>query len=213
MANVPFITNTFGTASGILMFPDNYQARPQTFQPTDSTAVTVGAKKVVKAGTIWPSNDTNAQGVVLYDVDVTNGTASGALLFEGSIKTSKLPAAPDAAAIAALPRITFFGAITAVVASTVTGLTAPVKAATPVALAAISLSNGLVKQSLTWDPADAAFGAATVYKAIIVVTAPTGKVIGSTLEVTIAGASTVDEVVAADGSSATITATFPATAA
>lgn len=110
MANQPFVTKTYGTDSGILMYPDNYQAFANTFLPTDTTAVDVEGRKVIKAGTIWPANDATARGVVFKDVDVTDGAAAGAVLFEGSVKVSKLPAAPDAAAKTALPRITFFGA-------------------------------------------------------------------------------------------------------
>jgi len=110
MSNMPFTTKTFGTPTGILMYPDEYQAHAQTFLTTDKTAVDVEGRKVIKAGTIWPANDASAKGVVFYDVDVTDGAATGALLFEGAVKVSKLPAEPAAAAKTALPRITFFGA-------------------------------------------------------------------------------------------------------
>ena len=108
MANVAVNTNSYSTPKGILMFPDEYQAFPNTFEPTDPTAVTVGTKKIVRAGTIWPANDATAKGVVFYDVDVTGGTGTGAILFEASVKTSKLPVAPATTARTALPRITFF---------------------------------------------------------------------------------------------------------
>lgn len=110
MPNMPFTTKSFGTPGEILMYPDRYQAIAQTFLTTDKTAVEVEGRKIIKAGTIWPANDATARGVVFHDVDITDGAASGALLFEGAIKVSKLPAEPDAAAKAALPRITFFGA-------------------------------------------------------------------------------------------------------
>jgi hypothetical protein len=110
MSNMPFNTKTFGTPVEILMYPDEYQAHPQTFLTTDKTAVDVEGRKIIKAGTIWPANDATAKGVVFHDVDVTDGAATGALLFEGSVKVRMLPAEPDAAAKAALPRITFFGA-------------------------------------------------------------------------------------------------------
>lgn len=215
MANVPYTISTYGTTTGILMFPDNYQAMPKTFRPDDATAVTVGSRKVIKAGTIWPANDATAKGIVFHDVDVTDGSATGALLFEASIKTSKIPATPSANAKAALPKITFFGlASTPVETATITGLTAPVKAATPVAKADLTVSVGaLTVQSLTWAPADSAFEASTAYTATIVVVPNTAYIIDADLEVTIATATTVTETVAADGLSATIVCTFPATAA
>ena len=55
MANVQMTKQIFTSATGILMFPDNYQAKPHTFDPTDATAVAVGTKKVIKAGTIYPT--------------------------------------------------------------------------------------------------------------------------------------------------------------
>ncbi|TAN64781.1 hypothetical protein WS9_013385 [Paraclostridium sordellii 8483] len=74
---------------------------------TQANSTTVGTRKIVKAGTIIPSNNATAKGVVLYDVDVTDGDESGALVIHGFIDKSKLPAQPDSAAIAALKQITF----------------------------------------------------------------------------------------------------------
>lgn len=74
---------------------------------TQANAVTVDNKKIVKAGTILPANDATAKGVVLYDVDVTDGDETGALVIHGFIDKSKLPVTPDAAAITALPMIKF----------------------------------------------------------------------------------------------------------
>ncbi|MBS6025622.1 MAG: hypothetical protein KIB00_16220 [Paeniclostridium sordellii] len=74
---------------------------------TQANSTTVGTRKIVKAGTIIPANNATAKGVVLYDVDVTDGDESGALVIHGFIDKSKLPAQPDSAAITALKQITF----------------------------------------------------------------------------------------------------------
>ncbi|CEQ10684.1 hypothetical protein UT300013_32840 [Paraclostridium sordellii] len=74
---------------------------------TQANSTTVGTRKIVKAGTIIPANNATAKGVVLYDVDVTDGDESGALVIHGFIDKSKLPAQPDSAAITALPMIKF----------------------------------------------------------------------------------------------------------
>lgn len=74
---------------------------------TQDNATTVGTKKIVKAGTILPANDATAKGVVLYDVDVTNGDETGALVIHGFIDKSKIPVQPEATAITALPMIKF----------------------------------------------------------------------------------------------------------
>ncbi|CEQ09746.1 Uncharacterised protein [[Clostridium] sordellii] len=74
---------------------------------TQANSTTVGTRKIVKAGTIIPANNATAKGVVLYDVDVTDGDEIGALVIHGFIDKSKLPAQPDSAAITALPMIKF----------------------------------------------------------------------------------------------------------
>ena len=109
MANMPYKIESYGAATGILMYPDQYQAHAQTFLTTDKTATNVNGRKIIKAGTIWPANDNTAVGVVFADVDVTDGTATGALIFEGTIKVSKLPAEPQTTAKTVLTRITFVG--------------------------------------------------------------------------------------------------------
>ena len=111
MANVPYVQKSYGTSKGILMYPDNYQAFPQTFDKTTHAALVadVEGRSIIKAGTIFPANDATAKGIVFTDVDVTDGAATGAVLFEGSVNVKKLPAAPATAAKTALPRITFFG--------------------------------------------------------------------------------------------------------
>lgn len=108
MANMPFVEKEFSTPKQILMFPDKYQAFPQTFIPGDTTAVTVNGRSIIKAGTIWPANDDTARGVVFYDCDVTDGAAAGAVIFEAAIRVNRVPAAPSDEAKAALPRITWF---------------------------------------------------------------------------------------------------------
>lgn len=103
------IQNEYTSAKQILMFPDHYVAVPQKFTKNDAAVTTTAdGKKIMKAGTIYPANDATAKGVVLYDVDVTNGDANGALVVHGFVKESKLPEVPDAAAKTALNMIKFF---------------------------------------------------------------------------------------------------------
>jgi hypothetical protein len=108
MSTVGIIEREFVTPHGILQHP-GFEAFANTFLTTDTTAVTENGKKLVKAGTVWPANDTTAKGVVLYDCDVTNGTSTGAVVYAGDINLAKIPAAPVTAAKTALPRITWFG--------------------------------------------------------------------------------------------------------
>ena len=104
---VEYNKQDYTTAKQILVFPDHYVAVAQTFLSNDSAAVTEDGRKIIKAGTIYPSNDANAIGVVFNDMDVTNGDRTGAVIIHGFIKTAALPVAPDAAAKEALKQISF----------------------------------------------------------------------------------------------------------
>ena len=58
--------------------------------------------KYVKMGTIFPSNDANAVGIVYEDVDVTTGNMPGSVVTKGVVYTNRLPVAPASAARTAL---------------------------------------------------------------------------------------------------------------
>ena len=67
--------------------------------------------KFLKAGTPFPSNDADCKGYVLHTYDVTNGSQSAAIIFEGSIDNKILVengVTVSEAAKAATPRVTFF---------------------------------------------------------------------------------------------------------
>ena len=114
-----FITKSYGNNINILAFPDHYVAVPVVVDSTGIVANSDG-KKIVKAGTIMgggfttiktekaiEDNTATAEGVLLYDVDVTYGDHAGAVVIHGFVSKHKLPTAPDATAIAALKQITF----------------------------------------------------------------------------------------------------------
>ena len=74
-------------------------------------AADANGKKIVKAGTPFPANDSTCKGYLLHDVDVTQGDAPGTYIFEGSIDNKKLTETEvtvSAEAKAATPRVTFF---------------------------------------------------------------------------------------------------------
>lgn len=118
---VKFIQEDYGNTKEILMFPDHYVAHAHTFLKDDAAAATVDGKKIIKAGTIYPSNDAKAVGVVLYDVDVTNGDESGAIVVHGFVNAKKIPAQPAAAALAALNMIKFYNATNAPITQVANG--------------------------------------------------------------------------------------------
>ena len=104
---VEYKSQDYTTGKQILVFPDHYVCVAHTFNKDDAAAATVDGRKIIKAGTIYPTNDASAKGIVFNDMDVTNGDATGALLIHGFVKTAALPAAPQAAAKTALKQIEF----------------------------------------------------------------------------------------------------------
>lgn len=61
--------------------------------PASGSLVTVddnGAKHV-KMGSVFPSNDANAIGIVYEDVDVTTGAMPGSVVTKGEVIESRLP--------------------------------------------------------------------------------------------------------------------------
>lgn len=103
------IEREFGQGKTILKYFDYKGAAcviPSAGVEADDTG-----KKIVKAGTPFPSNDSSCKGYLLHDVDVTQGDAPGTYIFEGSIDNKKLTEAGvtvSAEAKAATPRVTFF---------------------------------------------------------------------------------------------------------
>lgn len=78
--------------------------------PIDSTASYVttlaNGRKVVKAGTVIPSNDANAVGICHWDAYLDEND-SMTIVLHGFIKVASMPSAPSAQAKAALPQIYF----------------------------------------------------------------------------------------------------------
>ena len=105
------VTEYGAPAKQILAIPDHYVAlgfkHNKATSGDEGLAVLEGGRYIVKAGTIYPSNDANAIGVILNDYDVTDGDQMMAVVIHGFIKVAALPAIPSANAISALKQITF----------------------------------------------------------------------------------------------------------
>ena len=65
-------------------------------------------KKIVPAGTVWPSNDEDAFGLTYKTVDVTDGDKEVAVVYSATINSNRLPDEIDEDAFAALRNITFY---------------------------------------------------------------------------------------------------------
>ncbi len=84
-------------------FLDSEECVRKTTEIPQSMATTAAnGSKYVKAGTIFPSNDANAVGIVYEDVDVTTGNMPGSVVYAGRVISGRLPVVPAAAAKTAL---------------------------------------------------------------------------------------------------------------
>ena len=70
-----------------------------TFSKSSSLAVEENGRKIIKGGTIYPSNDASAKGIVFHDVDVTDGDKSEALMVGGVYLADKLSAVVNSGAL------------------------------------------------------------------------------------------------------------------
>ena len=75
--------------------------------PTTLATTASDGTKYVKMGTIFPSNDGNAIGIVYEDVDVTSGAMPGSVVTKGEVYKDKLPTAPETTAVNALEALGF----------------------------------------------------------------------------------------------------------
>lgn len=68
---------------------------------TGATTADDGSK-YVPMGTIWPSNDGSAEGIVYEDIDVTTGDMPGSVVLAGRVYEDRLPVSIATAAKTAL---------------------------------------------------------------------------------------------------------------
>lgn len=71
----------------------------KTFEGTQAMATVDGNKKIIKAGTVVPTNNASAKGIVFEDVDITLYEKRPiSVIVAGRVLGNKLPVAVDAAA-------------------------------------------------------------------------------------------------------------------
>lgn len=106
-------TIAYDSAKHILAMPDHYvsiarKAKKVIKAPeAGGMVVKEGDRFIIKAGTIYPSNNNKAIGVVLQDYDVTESDASMAIVLHGFIRADRLPILPSDAALKNLRMIYF----------------------------------------------------------------------------------------------------------
>lgn len=91
-------TGTVYAPGWFLADNENCERRTATIKHDDEQAKTVeNGGKYVPAGSIYPSNDGSAEGIVYEDVDVTSGDMPGSVVFKGSIYKDRLPSLESSA--------------------------------------------------------------------------------------------------------------------
>ena len=88
-------------AAGYFLAHEECERKTREISQTGATTASDGSK-YVKAGTLYPSNDANAVGIVYEDVDVTTGNMPGSVVLSGVVYLDRLPVAPASAAKTAL---------------------------------------------------------------------------------------------------------------
>lgn len=104
------IVKEYGQDKTILKYFD-YKAFTCLVPQSMAGSADANGLKIVKAGTPFPANNATCKGYLLHDVDVTQGDAEGACIYEGAIDSAKVTAngvTVDSTAKGATPRVTFF---------------------------------------------------------------------------------------------------------
>lgn len=63
-----------------------------------------GTEKIVRKGTIFPANDSTAEGIIYENVYVTDGDHAGAVMLAGRVYADRLPESPTSAAQTAMEK-------------------------------------------------------------------------------------------------------------
>lgn len=91
--------------SGINILASEVGLVLKTKQLTQEMATVDGDKKIIKAGTIFPTNGAGAEGVVFEDVDMTyDKKRPGSVIIGGRVIEDNLPVSVDAEAKTALEK-------------------------------------------------------------------------------------------------------------
>jgi hypothetical protein len=137
----------------ILAIPDHYVAlgfrHEKATALVPGLAVLEGGRYIVKAGTVYPANDSTAIGIVLNDYDVTDTDWMMAVVLHGFVKVASLPQVPSDAAITALKMITFNPLISLGLSLDGTGVAVPVGAVTNPDPVTFTLKNAQFRTGVT----------------------------------------------------------------
>ena len=94
-----FTKSTQGKAFAPGWFLASADCARQTRQMLESLA---NDDKIVPMGTIYPANDSTAEGIVYEDIDISTGEMPGSVVLSGRVYKDRLPVEIDSAAETAL---------------------------------------------------------------------------------------------------------------
>ena len=90
-------------APGYFLASEICERKTRTISATAASVKTASnGGKFVPGGTIYPNNNSTAEGIVYEDVDVTTGDMPGSVVLSGKVYTNRLAETLDAAAKTAL---------------------------------------------------------------------------------------------------------------
>lgn len=89
-------------APGWFLAHEECERKTMEIAQTGATTAADGSK-YVKMGTVYPSNDANAIGIVYEDVDVSTGNMPGSVVLKGVVYEDRLPEAVDTYSSATVP--------------------------------------------------------------------------------------------------------------
>lgn len=95
------------TKEGVVYAPGYFLAHEECTRETREIPTTLGSGGVVKMGTIYPSNNSSAKGIVYEDVDVSTGNMPGSVVTKGTVIEGRLPVDLDSDAKTALEGLGF----------------------------------------------------------------------------------------------------------
>lgn len=108
MARKQIVTKFLPSTREILQNSSVFLANPQTISEDDAVVTTdEEGNKMIKTGTVYPSNDANARGIIYGDFYFDFGDVNVPVMYEATVLEGELPVPVSAEAKAVLPRITF----------------------------------------------------------------------------------------------------------
>lgn len=153
-----FIMNESGKTYAPGYFLAHEECRRETHQMYQANATTAAnGGKYIKMGTIYPSNDGNAIGIVYEDVDVSSGDMPGSVVTAGVVYTNRLHTAPEGSAVSALTDITFITSEPSVSRPTQMGIDGELGSISVASAAGTAVGDTKITVTYAAKPADAVY--------------------------------------------------------